>query len=77
MQTFNFVQLVSQPTHIRGGLINHVSVNKDFPLIHQLLATVTPVYYFDHEAVELTTDFFQIIELYVTNKLSHKLFLKF
>ena len=42
MQSFNFVQPVSEPTHIRGGLIDHVYVNKDFPLSHQLLATVTP-----------------------------------
>ena len=42
IQSFNFVQPVSEPTHIIGRLIDHVYVNKDFPLFHQLLATVTP-----------------------------------
>ena len=57
MQSFNCVQLVSGPTHITGGLNDHVYVSKDFILFHQHLATVTAVYYSDHEAVELTTGF--------------------
>ena len=77
MQSFNFVQLVSEPTYIRGGLIYHVYVNKDFPLFHQLLAAVVPVYYSDHEAVELTTDLFLIIVLYLRNKIYQELFLTF
>ena len=30
MQCFNFGQLVGEPTHVRGGLINQVYVSKDF-----------------------------------------------
>ena len=70
MQSCNFVQLVSGPTHTRGELIDHVYVNKDFALFYQFLATVTPVCYPNNETVELTIDFLKIIVLlYITNKL--------
>ena len=57
MQSFKIVQLASDPTH-RGRLLYHVYANKYFLLLHRLLATVTPVYYSNHKAVELTTGFF-------------------
>ena len=46
--------MVSEPTHIRDGLIDHAYDNKGFLLIHEQ-ATVILVYYYDHEAVDLAT----------------------
>ena len=56
MQRVNFEQLVGEPTHIRGGLIDEVSVSKDFSVFSHLKAQVLSVYYSDHDAIEVTTD---------------------
>ena len=56
MQRFNFEQLVGEPTHIRGGLIDQVYVSKDFSVFSHLKAHVLYVYYSDHDAIEVTTD---------------------
>ena len=56
MQCFKFEQLVGQPTHIRGGLIDQVYVSKGFSVFSHLKAQVLSVYYSDHDAIEVTTD---------------------
>ena len=56
MQCFKFEQLVGQPTHIRGGLIDQVYVSKGFSVFSHLRAQVLSVYYSDHDAIEVTTD---------------------
>ena len=56
MQPFNFEELVGEPTHIRGGLIDQVYVSKGFSLFSHLKSQVLSVYYSDHDAIEVTTD---------------------
>ena len=56
MQRFNFEQLVGEPIHIRGGLIDQVYVSKDFSVFSNLKTQVLSVHYSDHDTVELTTD---------------------
>ena len=56
MQRFNYEQLVEEPTHIRGGLIDQVYVSKDFSVFNHLKSQVLSVYYSDHDATGLTTD---------------------
>ena len=56
MQKFNFWQLVGEPTHIRGGLIDQIYISKDFSVLSHLKAQVLSVYYSDHDAIEVTTD---------------------
>ena len=38
MKPFNFEQLVGEPTHIRGGLIDQVYVSKDLSVFSHLKA---------------------------------------
>ena len=47
-----FHQLVQNPTHERGGLIDHVYVN-DALLADQPFVTQRSVYYSDHDAIVL------------------------
>ena len=56
MQRFNFEQLVGEPIHIRGGLIDQVYVSKDFSVFSHLKAQLLSVYYSDHDSIEVTTD---------------------
>ena len=56
MQRFNFEQLVGQPTHIRGRLIDQVYVSKDFSVFSHLKAQLLSVHYSDHDVKEVTTD---------------------
>ena len=44
MQRFNFEQLVAEPTHIRGGLIEKVYVSKDFSVLSHRKAPVLFIY---------------------------------
>ena len=39
MQRFNFEQLVGEPTHIRGRLIDQIYVSKDFSVFSHLQAS--------------------------------------
>ena len=54
MQCFKFEQLVGEPTHIRGGLIDQVNVSKGFSVFSHLKAL--SVHYSDHDAIEVTRD---------------------
>ena len=47
-----FHQLVQNPTHERGGLIDHVYVN-DALFADQPFVTQRSVYYSDHDAIVL------------------------
>ena len=55
-QRFNFGLLVGEPTHIRGGLIDHVYASKAFSEFSHFKAQVLSVYYSDYDAIEETTD---------------------
>ena len=48
MQGFNFMQLVLEPTHIRGRLFDHANVNQHFHLFHRFLATIIIHAYCSH-----------------------------
>ena len=54
MQRFNFEQLLGEPTHIRGGLIDDVYASKDISVFSHLKAQVVSVYYSDHD-IEVKT----------------------
>ena len=50
MQRFNFEQLVGEPTHIRGRLIDQIYVSKDFSVFSHIQAQVLCVYYSDYDS---------------------------
>ena len=56
MHRFNFEQLVREPTHIRGGLIDQVYKSIDFSVSNHLKAQVLSVYYSDHDTIEVATN---------------------
>ena len=56
MQCFNFEQLVGEPTHVRGGVIDQPCVGKDFSVFSHPKAQVLSVYYSVHNAIEVAKD---------------------
>lgn len=53
MNELNYKLLVTEPTHILGGLIDHVYVNNEFHNIENLSVAIIPVYYSDHCAISV------------------------
>lgn len=49
----NYVQLVTQPTHLSGSLLDHVYVHKNLLSQFEVNTTVLPTYFSDHDAVKL------------------------
>ena len=52
MENLGLAQLVTQPTHSRGGLLDHVWVTAD--LTDRVKVTQTAVYFSDHEILTIT-----------------------
>lgn len=52
LKTWNFVQMVKEPTHIQGGLIDHCYMSNNIP---QSIVSFTQksVYYTDHDVNEI------------------------
>ena len=53
LENWNFKQLVQNPTHIQGGVIDHCYISNTFP-IDSLVVSQKPVYYTDHDIIKVT-----------------------
>ena len=52
LETWNFKQIIKEPTHIQGGLIDHCYVSNTLNL-NSVSATQKSVYYTDHDIIEI------------------------
>ena len=52
LETWNFTQILREPTHIQGGLIDHCYVSKNIPMI-TVSCNQKSVYYTDHDIIDL------------------------
>ena len=52
LETWNFKQLVQNPTHIQGGVIDHCYLSNNLP-IGSISLSQKSVYYTDHDIIEL------------------------
>ena len=53
LENWNFKQLVQNPTHVQGGVIDHCYITNTFP-IGSVLVSQKPVYYTDHDIITVT-----------------------
>ena len=52
LENWNFQQLIQNPTHIQGGVIDHCYINNTFP-ISSVEVSQKPVYYTDHDIIKV------------------------
>ena len=52
LETWNFTQILREPTHIQGGLIDHCYVSKNIPMI-TVSCNQKSVYYTDHDIIDI------------------------
>ena len=52
LSNFGFCQIISEPTHIEGGLIDHCYVSGN-TLVQRLKLSKKSVYYTDHDMIEI------------------------
>ena len=53
LENWNFKQLVQNPTHIQGGVIDHCYLSNNLPL-GSISISQKSVYYTDHDIIEVT-----------------------
>ena len=53
LENWNFKQLIQNPTHIQGGVIDHCYITNTFP-IDTVSVSQKPVYYTDHDIIKVT-----------------------
>ena len=53
LETWNFKQVLQNPTHVQEGVIDHCYMTNTFP-IHSVLVSQKPVYYTDHDIIKVT-----------------------
>ena len=53
LENWNFKQLVQNPTHIQGGIIDHCYISNTFPM-DSLSVSQKSVYYTDHDIIKVT-----------------------
>ena len=53
MRQNGYTLLGSEPTHIMGGLLDHVYIKNNSNLFDKLTLQIHPVYYSDHDAILL------------------------
>ena len=52
LSKFGFIQIIDEPTHIEGGVIDHCHVSGN-SLIQRLELSQKSVYYTDHDIIEV------------------------
>ena len=53
LENWNFKQLIQNPTHIQGGVIDHCYISNTFP-IGAVSVSQKPIYYMDHDIIKVT-----------------------
>ena len=53
MENKEYSQVVTEPTHIRGGLIDHIYLSNAFRRSISFHVILQSVYYSDHDAIKL------------------------
>ena len=53
LENWNFKQLIQDPTHVQGGVIDHCYISNDVPICSISLYQKS-VYYTDHDIIEVT-----------------------
>ena len=53
LENWNFKQLIQNPTHIQGGVIDHCYISNNLPL-DSISLSQKSVYYTDHDIIEVT-----------------------
>ena len=52
LENWNFKQLIQNPTHIQGGVIDHCYISRNLPL-SSIFFPQESVYYTDHDIIEI------------------------
>ena len=53
LENWKFKQLIQNPTHIQGGVIDRCYISNTFPL-GSVSVSQKPVYYTDHDIIKVT-----------------------
>ena len=53
LESWNFKQLIQNPTHVQGGVIDHCYITNTIPAASVMMSQ-KPVYYTDHDIIKVT-----------------------